>query len=106
MIVSVLTRNTRIKERAVWELALATVLPRIRETLGHEAGFVSVEYLWGVDDAGCIAQMTKWENEESCQNYIRNGVAATVATIEEAAVPTASYPDGAWVRTNFAAVES
>jgi hypothetical protein len=106
MIVSILTRNTRIKEREVWEAALTTVMPRIREVLEGEPGYASVEYFWGLGDAGCIAQMTKWENEESCQNYIRNGAAATVATIEEAVVPTAPYPNGAWVRTNFAAVES
>ena len=106
MIVSVLTRNTRIKEREVWEAALSTIIPRIHEILEGEAGFVSVEYLWGVDEAGCIAQMTKWVDEGSCTDYIRNGAAATVATIEEAVVPTAPYPNGSWVRANFAAVES
>ena len=29
------------------------------------------------------------------------GTAATVATIEESAVPTAPYPDGSWVRQTF-----
>jgi len=32
--------------------------------------------------------------------------AAMVATIEEAAIPTAPYPDGAWVRNTFASTDA
>ncbi len=105
MIVSVLTRNTRIMDREAWEAALGKVDARIREALGSEAGFVSVEYFWSIDRAGTFAQVTRWESEEACRGYIRNGGAATVATIEESAVPTAPYPNGAWTRANYATTE-
>jgi hypothetical protein len=101
MIISVLTRKTRLKDEPAWRAALEPVLPRIREVLEREPGFASVEYYWGVDEAGLTAQITTWESEQACKDYIRGGGAASVATIEEAAVPTAPYPDGAWVRKNF-----
>jgi hypothetical protein len=104
MIVSVLTRKTRIKDREVWRGALETVAGRIGDVLKAESGFVSVEYLWDVDENGAFAQITKWDSPQACTDYIRDGGAATVATIEEAAIPTAPYPDGAWVRRNFEAV--
>lgn len=105
MIVSILTRKIRIMDRAVCEGAVESVLPRIQAILEAEPGFLSVEYLWGTDELGRIAQITRWLAEDDCRNYIRNGGAATVATIEEAAVPTAPYPDGAWVRQTFAVAE-
>ena len=52
---------------------------------------------------GRIAQVTVWQSEADCRRYIREGAAATVATIEDAAVPTAPYPNGNWVRHNFVA---
>jgi len=103
MIVSILVRKTRITERAICEGAVESALPRIRPILEAEPGFVSIEYLWGTDETGRIAQITRWQTEDDCRNYIRNGGAATVATIEEAAVPTAPYPEGSWVRQTFAA---
>jgi heme-degrading monooxygenase HmoA len=101
VIVSVLTRKSRIKDREVWQAALETVAARIGDTLKGQPGFVSVEYFWDVDDEGAFAQVTTWESPEACKDYIRNGPAATVATMEEAALPTAPYPDGAWVRRNY-----
>ena len=38
--------ETRIAERPLWEGALETVLPRIREVLARQTGFVSVDYEW------------------------------------------------------------
>ncbi len=105
MIVSVLTRKTRIAEQPVWAAALEIAMPRILDVLQREAGFVSVEYLWGVDEPGLTAQVTRWRSEADCARYVRGGGAARVATIEEAAVPTAAYPDGAWVRNTFASVD-
>ena len=101
MITSILVRKTRIGERPLWEGALETVLPRIRDVLGAEQGFVSVDYAWSVDEPGRFAQITSWETAEDCRRYVRGGGAATVATIEESAVPTAPYPDGSWVRQTF-----
>lgn len=105
MIVSILTRQTRLTERAVWDAALGTVLPKILKVLGEQPGFVSVQYLWGADEPGRIAQVTTWASEDDCRNYVRGGAAATVATIEDAAVPTAAYPKGSWTRETFSAVE-
>jgi heme-degrading monooxygenase HmoA len=100
-VVSILTRQTRLEERAVWEAALETVIPRIREVLESSPGFVSVEYMWSADRPGRFAQLTTWASEEDCRRYIREGNAATVAIIEETGVPTAAYPNGNWVRHNF-----
>jgi hypothetical protein len=105
MITSIVTRHTRITERAVWEAALGTVLPKIREVLEAAPGFVSVEYLWGTDERGYVAQITTWQGEDDCRRYVREGAAAMVATIEDAAAPTAAYPNGSWVRQTFSAVE-
>lgn len=101
MVISILVRKTRIADRALWEGALETVLPRIREVLESAPGFVSVQYLWSTTEAGRFAQITTWESEEACNSYVRNGAAALVATIEESALPTAAYPEGAWVRQTF-----
>ena len=100
-----LTRHTRLTDRAVWEAALGTVLPRIRDILAAQPGFVSLQYLWGTDEAGRIAQITTWDSEDNCRAYIRGGAAATVATLEDGAVPTAAYPNGNWVRTNLAVAD-
>ena len=103
MILSILIRKTRLTDRAQWEAALAKAISRINGVLGGHSGFVSVQYLWSVDEPGRFAQITTWQTEDDCLRYVRKGGAATVATIEEAAVPTAPYPDGAWTRANFQA---
>lgn len=105
MIVSILMRHTRLTERAVWDAALGTVLPKILQVLEKQTGFVSVQYLWGTDEPGRIAQITTWNGEDDCRNYVRGGAAATVATIEDAAVPTAAYPKGSWTRETFSVAE-
>ena len=101
MVVSILTRKTRISDRSQWRSALEVVLPKLKAVLDGEDGFVSVEYLWSTDDPGAFAQITTWESPVDCLNYVRRGGAATVATLEDAAIPTAPYPGGAWVRRNF-----
>lgn len=100
MVISILMRHTRITERAVWEASLGTVLPKLREIMQSNPGFVSVQYLWG-DEPGKFAQITSWQSEDDCRKYLREGGAATVATIEDGAVPTAGYPNGNWVRHNY-----
>jgi heme-degrading monooxygenase HmoA len=101
MVVSILMRKTRITDRREWEARLAEVLPRLREVMSACPGFRSVQYLWGVEDDGEFAQITEWATLEDCRRYVREGAAATVATIEDAAIPTAPYPNGAWVRKTF-----
>jgi heme-degrading monooxygenase HmoA len=105
MIVSVLTRHTRLTEQSVWEAALGTVLPKVLHVLAGAPGFVSVQYLWATDEPGRIAQITTWRSEDDCRRYVREGSAAMVATIEDAAVPTAAYPKGSWVRQTYASAE-
>ena len=105
MVVSILTRKTRIAERSRWDSALRAVLPRIRKVVEQQPGFVSVQYAWDLNNEGAFAQITTWKTEEDCRRYIREGAAATVATIEEAALPTAPHPDGKWVRQTYEAVE-
>ena len=101
MVVSILTRKTRITDRTQWQAAVEGVLPRVKDVLGGESGFVSIEYLWSTDEPGLFAQITTWDSPGDCQSYVRGGGAATVATIEDAAIPTAPHPDGAWVRRTF-----
>ena len=106
MIVSILMRKTRIQDRAEWEKCLTGVLPRVKEILKGEQGFVSVEYSWGVEDDGDMMQVTSWDTLKDCQHHVRGGGAADIATMEDAVLPTAPFPDGAWVRKTFEVVEN
>jgi len=101
MVKSILTRKTTVSDRAQWQSRLDGVLPKVREVLEAEAGFASVEYVWGAEDDGEFAQITVWKTLEDCQRYVREGGAATVGAIEDRAIPTASHPDGAWVRKTY-----
>ncbi len=101
MVLSILTRKTRITDRSQWQSALEAVLPKLEAVLAGEAGFVSVEYLWSTDEPGAFAQITTWQSSDDCLSYVRGGGAATVATLEDASIPTAAFPDGAWVRRSF-----
>jgi hypothetical protein len=101
MVISILTRKTRISDREQWTALVEGVLPKLRPLMEAEGGFVGVEYLWSLDDPGVFAQITTWQTADDCRRYIRGGAAATVATIEDAVIPTAAHPDGAWVRRNF-----
>ena len=103
MVISILNRKTRLADRAQWEAALAKVMPQLRKVVDAEAGFVSVQYLWSAEDDGRFVQVTTWQTLDDCRRYVRQGPAATVATIEEAAVPTAPHPDGAWTRQTYEA---
>ena len=105
MIISILTRKARTKDRSQWQGLIHGALPRIRERLESEPGFVRVEYLWSADEDGAFAQITSWQTLGDCLHYVREGGAATVATIEEAAVPTALHPNGAWVRQTYESAE-
>jgi hypothetical protein len=106
MFVSILRRKTRVTDRVRLESQLAAALPRIRSVLEASPGFVSVEYVLDVHEVGAIAQMTTWNTEDDCRRYVREGAAATAATLEEAALPTALHPDGAWVRHTYEIVNS
>jgi heme-degrading monooxygenase HmoA len=105
MIVSILRRKSRLNDRARWEAQLAGVLPKIIAILEKAPGFVSVQYAWDVNGEGEFAQITTWQSEDACKRYVREGSAATIATLEEAAVPTALHPHGKWVRQTYEVVE-
>ncbi len=105
MVVSILMRKTRIADRAKWDSALQAVLPKIRQVVEGQPGFVSMQYLWNAYEEGATAQITTWKSEEDCRRYVREGAAATVATLEEAAVPTALHPNGAWMRSTYEVVD-
>jgi hypothetical protein len=101
MVISILTRKTRVTDREQWQALLEGVLPKLTSVLQEEQGFAGVEYLWSLDEPGRFAQVTTWQSADDCRNYVRGGGAATVATMEDAVIPTAPHPDGAWVRANF-----
>jgi heme-degrading monooxygenase HmoA len=105
MVVSILRRKSRMTDRSRWEAHLAGVLPRITAILENSPGFVSVQYAWDVHEEGAFAQITTWNSKDDCNRYVRQGGAATVATIEEAAIPTALHPDGRWLRQTYEIVE-
>jgi heme-degrading monooxygenase HmoA len=105
MVVSILMRKTRIAERSRRESALRSALPKIRNIVQTQPGFASLQYLWDVHEEGALAQITTWNSDEYCRRYVREGAAATVATIEESALPTAPHPEGAWVRRTFETIE-
>jgi hypothetical protein len=101
MVKSILTRKTSVKERAQWQSRLDGVMPKLRAVMEAEQGFVSVEYVWGAQDDGEFAQITEWKTQEDCRRYVREGGAATVGALEDRAIPTASHPDGAWLRKTY-----
>jgi hypothetical protein len=105
MVVSILRRKSRVSDRARWESQLAGVLPKITAILEKTPGFVSVRYAWDVFGEGEFAQITTWQSEDDCKRYVREGAAATIGTIEEAAIPTALHPDGKWERRTYETVE-
>lgn len=105
MIVSILLRKTRISDRAEWQKRLNGVMPRLIDILEASPGFVAVAYAWGASGDGEIMQETRWQTIEDCRRYVREGAAADVATIEDAVIPTAPHPDGAWTRKTFEVVE-
>jgi heme-degrading monooxygenase HmoA len=101
MVKSILTRKTAVKEREQWQSRLDAVLPKVRAVLEGEPGFQSVEYVWGAENDGEFAQITTWDSLENCNHYVRDGGAATVGALEDRAIPTASHPDGNWVRKTY-----
>jgi heme-degrading monooxygenase HmoA len=105
MVVSILIRKTRFAERSKRQSALQSAMPEIRNVVEKQPGFGSLQYLWDMYEEGAIAQITTWNSDEDCRRYVREGAAATVATIEESALPTAPHPDGAWVRHTYETVE-
>ena len=96
MVISVLRRKTAIADGTEWDKRAGRLLERLRPHLERQPGFVDVELVR--DDGGALTETTRWRSADDCRHYVRDGAAATAATIADALLPTAPYPDGAWVR--------
>jgi hypothetical protein len=95
MIVSRLTRKTAISDAGEWDKRAARLLERVRPVLDRQPGFAGIDLR---REGGSLIEETRWQSMEDCRRYIREGCAATVATIADALLPTAPYPNGAWLR--------
>jgi hypothetical protein len=96
MIVSRLTRMTAVSDPAEWDQRAARVLERVRPFLAHQPGFAGIDLRR--DERGWLIEETQWQSLDECRRYVRGGAAATVATMADALLPTAPYPNGAWLR--------
>jgi heme-degrading monooxygenase HmoA len=96
MIVSKLTRKTAIAEPNEWDKRAARLLERVRPFLERQPGFAGIIVRRG--EGGALVEETRWRSKDDCRRYVREGAAATVATMADAVLPTAPYPNGAWLR--------
>jgi heme-degrading monooxygenase HmoA len=96
MVESVLRRKTAIRDPEEWDRRAAGLLERLRPLLERQRGFAGIELSRG--EGGALTEVTRWASPEDCARYVRGGAAATAATIADAFLPTAPYPDGAWLR--------
>ena len=96
MVVSVLTRKTAIADPEEWDRRAERLLERVRPFLERQPGFASIEVRRG--EGGALTEETRWQTTADCRRYVRDGAAATVATMADALLPTAPYPNGAWLR--------
>ena len=96
MIVSRLSRKTAISDTDEWDKRAGRLLERVRPFLERQPGFAGIEVRRG--DGGALVEETRWRSPEDCRRYVRGGAAATVATMADALLPTAPYPNGAWLR--------
>ena len=96
MIVSRLTRKTAIADAGEWDKRAARLLERVRPFLERQPGFAGIELRRA--PAGELVEETHWQSMDDCRRYVREGAAATVATMADALLPTAPYPNGAWLR--------
>lgn len=104
MIVSVLRRKTAITDAEEWDRRAARLLERLRPLLGRQPGFLGIELERG--EGGALTEVTRWRSLADCQRYVREGAAASVATIADALLPTAPYPNGTWLRETYEEAEA
>ena len=97
MVISTLRRRTTVTKPEDWAARSGPLLQRLRPFLERQPGFVSHD-LRRDDDAGNMTEVTEWRTAEDCRAYLRNGAAAMAATMLDAALPTAPFPNGNWVR--------
>jgi heme-degrading monooxygenase HmoA len=96
---SLLRRKTAIADTGEWQQRADRLLERLRPLLERQPGFLGIEI--SRDQDGRLAELTRWASQDDCQHYIRGGGAATAATIADAILPTAPYPDGGWERESY-----
>jgi hypothetical protein len=96
MIESVLSRKTAIRDPEEWDKRAARLLERLRPFLERQQGFAGVEVARG--EGGALTETTRWQSADDCRRYVREGAAAMAATISDGFLPTAPYPNGAWLR--------
>jgi hypothetical protein len=96
-VISRLDRKTTITSHDEWAKRVERLKPVILPILEKQPGFQGIDFEW-TDDG--IVETTRWDSEENCRNYVRNGAAATVATYSDGFLPSAPYPNGTWVRSN------
>lgn len=101
MVISILMRRSAITDSAEWRRRVAEAQPRVQALLQRQPGFIDLQYAWGVDDNGEMSAITRWRGRDDCRGFVRGGAAAMMATIEDAIIPTAAYPMGAWVRRTY-----
>lgn len=99
MVVSKLTRKTAIVDRDEWQQRADRFLEQARPFLERQPGFAGIELRRG--NGGELTEETRWQSMDDCRRYVREGAAATVATMADALLPTAPYPNGAWVRETY-----
>jgi len=95
MVISLLRRKTAIRDPDEWEKRAARLLERLRPHLERQPGFAGIELRR--EDGGLVEE-TRWQSMDDCHRYIREGAAATAATMSDALLPTAPYPNGTWLR--------
>lgn len=97
MVTSILRRTTTVTSPEDWATRMAALEPRLRAVLDRQPGFVSHE-LRLEGDGGRMVEETSFETADDCRAYLRNGAAAMCATLLDAALPTAAFPNGTWYR--------
>ena len=95
MVISTLTRKTAIADPEEFAKRAERYLARVRPILEKQPGFAGVEL---VREDGGLVETTRWASMDDCRRYVREGAAALVATMADAALPTAPYPNGTWRR--------
>ena len=92
-----LKRKTTVTDPAQFEQRKEALAQRLLPYLQKQPGFVSHEMTPG-DAPEDMVEVTTWESADACRAYLRGGGAAMAATMLDAFLPTAAYPNGNWVR--------
>ncbi len=99
MIVSTLRRKTTVTDADDFAKRRDALVARLQPLLDRQPGFASHE-MHRDGEAGGMTEVTRWQSQDHCRAYLRNGAAAMAATMLDAFFPTAPFPDGNWVREN------